>query len=417
MENQTKERRITSLQLRAALQSRLTPDLISASPQKEVATDLLKFMEFYNKLVSNDGQAEEKKWNDGKEAESTHNGRDKIRAKHLKPRSRSIDRLEWKLAQRITLNEMAARSIIPAEYIPTINTEKEYAAAEQEKQSHFLSTEEKLQRKMELKTRPTPQELFQRGVLVEPSLSDPEIVDRIKAKRRNIRKKFAKKYRERMGKDEAIQRNIVDKEEFEKDHEKVKEIRKEERSALKNKLIQRVSERPNRKEIVQRAIVDEQEFNKDHEEVLSSKKQHRRAVTAQLGEKMKQRPKPGQVSELRHLDEDASDEDADADADLHVESGGRRSANQSSLHSNKYLNDSEVKRQQHKQLKTLDTFLQRRIDPKEMEARHIVPRGYWDNPIEAINKQRQSLQLQKKALFAKIAQRGLIRSDFLDTNQ
>ncbi|ETO10130.1 hypothetical protein RFI_27248 [Reticulomyxa filosa] len=48
-----------------------------------------------------------------------------------------------------------------------------YDVAEKEKKSHFLTVEEKLKHKLELKTQPTPLELYQRGVLVEPSLSDP----------------------------------------------------------------------------------------------------------------------------------------------------------------------------------------------------------------------------------------------------
>ncbi|ETO23937.1 hypothetical protein RFI_13225 [Reticulomyxa filosa] len=337
METQMKERRIIGIQLRNALQSRPTPDDISDSEPNEVSPDLVKYLKWLREtLINEDEQKTEATMDDDEHnanavnghSTTSRRGRDMDRPVYHKMRSRSIDRLEWKLAQRITVNEIAARSLIPAEYIPTINTDKEYTEAEKEKQTHFLTAEEKLKRKMKLKMQPTPQELFQRGVLVEPSLSDPDVVDRVKAKRRNIRKKFAVKYKQRMPKEEAIQRHIVDKDDFEKDHDEVEQARKKERSDVKKKLTQRVVERPDQKEIVQRAFVDEMEFVQNHDDVIKSKKQQREDVTLHLGEKIKQRPRPGDATLSPHLP-DGDFEQGSFPSHVHAHASAKHTSTQS----------------------------------------------------------------------------------------
>ena len=117
--------------------------------------------------------------------------------------------LNWKLRQRPSIQELEARGIIPEPYKDVVIGSKDYDEANEESVSNRKVASDKIKNKLDLKCRPTKQDLVDRGIVL-----DWDNTNMAQENMQRNRELLAVKIKQRMDPQEAHDRAFIDKDQL-----------------------------------------------------------------------------------------------------------------------------------------------------------------------------------------------------------
>jgi len=138
--------------------------------------------------------------------------------------------------------------------------------------------QKKLNQKLDKKVRLSINDLEARGLVPPGIFQDPDLasqqMEEYKTKTKNS---FISKFEQRMMPEEAIARNIIDKDHLSKDVDVIEKEKEEKRKKLTAKMDETIKQRALPNEVIARGVlIDEEELSKDINEVLDQKQQQKK---------------------------------------------------------------------------------------------------------------------------------------------
>jgi len=126
--------------------------------------------------------------------------------------------LEWKFGQRSNLQEINSRGIISDEYINVVRGDKDIDKANDEIKINKKSMVKNLNKKFEKKLRPSMSDLELRGLVPHGIFENPDTaIQEMEDYKTKTKNSFVTRFNQRMMPEEAITRNIIERDYLSKD--------------------------------------------------------------------------------------------------------------------------------------------------------------------------------------------------------